>query len=48
MVETVPAVAKRENVFWTEVMPRYIRLTLEGYSVDKHLLKPQIFIYLPG
>jgi hypothetical protein len=44
-VETVPAVVKSENVFWTQVLPEYTRLTLEGYPVSKHLLKPQIFVY---
>jgi hypothetical protein len=44
-VETVPAVsADAGGPFW-EVLPQYQRMTLQGYPVPAHMLKPQIFIY---
>jgi hypothetical protein len=44
-VEVVAAVpASAGGPFW-EVAPQYRRLTLQGYPVTGHLMKPQIFIY---
>ena len=45
IVETVAAQpASAGGPYW-ETAPEYRRLTLEGYPVDGHLFKPQIFIY---
>jgi len=30
---------------WWDMLPEHIVLTLEGYPVEDHLMKPQIFIY---
>jgi len=47
-VETVAAVpASAGGPYW-EAAPEYRRVTLEGYPVANHLLKPQIFIYPAG
>jgi hypothetical protein len=44
-VETVAAVpASAGGPYW-EAAPQYSRVTLQGYPVGNHLLKPQIFIY---
>lgn len=43
--ETVPAVAESAGGPYWDVMPQYTRLTLEGYPITNHLMKPQIFIY---
>lgn len=43
--ETVAAVSASENAPGWEVLPEYIRVTLQGYPIDNHLMKPQIFIY---
>lgn len=44
-IETIPAVfPNSENPYW-EILPDYQVLTLEGYPVSDHLLKPQIFVY---
>ena len=43
--ETVAAVpASNDTPYW-EVLPEYVRVTLEGYPISNHLMKPQIFIY---
>jgi len=47
-IDTVPAVSKNENAFWTGVMPQYTLLTLQDYPVANHGDKPQIFIYPAG
>ena len=47
-VETVAAQpASAGGPYW-EAAPQYRRLTLQGYPVANHLLKPQIFIYPAG
>lgn len=43
--ETVPAKTAGENVPVWEVLPEYTRVTLQGYPISSHLMKPQIFIY---
>jgi hypothetical protein len=43
--ETVPAVPASDNGPIWEVLPEYTRLTLEGYPITGHVMKPQIFIY---
>jgi hypothetical protein len=44
-VETVAAVsADAGGPFW-EVLPQYQRVTLQGYPVPAHMLKPQTFIF---
>lgn len=44
-VETVPAQdASSGSPYW-DILPQYQRVTLKGYPVTNHLLKPQIFIY---
>jgi len=45
MVEAVPASAESP---WWEAAPQYRRVTLQGYSVTDHVMKPQIFIYPAG
>lgn len=44
-LETVAAVPANAGAFWTDVLPEYRRVTLQGYPVTSHLLKPQIFVY---
>ena len=45
-IDTTPAVLpNNESPFW-EILPEHMILTLEGYPVLEHLLKPQIFVYL--
>jgi hypothetical protein len=44
-VEIVPAVSASGGGPNWEVGPEYRRITLEGYPVTSHLLKPQIFVY---
>lgn len=47
-VETVAAVpASTGGPYW-EAAPQYRLVTLQGYPVTNHLLKPQIFIYPAG
>jgi hypothetical protein len=43
--ETVPAVSAVESAPIWEVLPEYTRVTLQGYPISSHLMKPQIFIY---
>ena len=44
-VETVAALPAGVGEPYFEAAPQYQRLTLQGYPVASHLLKPQIFIY---
>jgi hypothetical protein len=44
-IETVAAVPASENGPYWELLPEYIRVTLQGYPINNHLMKPQIFIY---
>jgi hypothetical protein len=44
-VETVPAVSANDNGPYWELLPEYYQLTLQGYPISNHLMKPQIFIY---
>jgi hypothetical protein len=43
--ETVAAVSASENAPYWDILPAYTRVTLQGYPIANHLLKPQIFIY---
>jgi hypothetical protein len=43
--ETVAAVSAGDNAPTWEVLPEYTRVTLQGYPISNHLIKPQIFIY---
>jgi len=44
-VEIIPAVSPdSDNPYW-EILPKHQVLTLEGYEISNHLLKPQIFLY---
>jgi hypothetical protein len=43
--ETVAAVPANDNAPYWEVLPEYTQLTLQGYPISNHLMKPQIFIY---
>ena len=43
--ETVAAVSASANGPYWELLPEYTRVTLQGYPISSHLLKPQIFIY---
>lgn len=43
--ETVAAVSASDAVPPWEVLPEYTRVTLQGYPISDHLMKPQIFIY---
>jgi hypothetical protein len=50
--ETVTAVpVSNDSPYWDQ-LPQHVRLTLEGYPISNHLMKPQIFLYpakdLPG
>jgi hypothetical protein len=43
--ETIPAVPpSQDHPIW-DILPEYHRLTLQGYPVTNHLLKPQVFVY---
>jgi len=44
-IETIPAVPASDNSPYWEVLPKYTQVTLPGYPISNHLLKPQIFIY---
>jgi hypothetical protein len=50
-VETIAAVSGADGPWW-DALPEYRRISLEGYPVTDHLMKPQIFIFpaadLPG
>jgi hypothetical protein len=43
--ETVAAVSESTGAPYWEVLPEYTRVTLQGYPISNHLMKPQIFIY---
>jgi hypothetical protein len=43
--ETVAAVSDSDNAPYWELLPEYTRVTLQGYPITNHLMKPQIFIY---
>ena len=43
--ETVAAVTDSNASPYWEVLPEYTRVTLQGYPISNHLIKPQIFIY---
>jgi len=43
--QVIEAVAPGDNVGWTDVMPQYTLLTLEGYPITNHQKMPQIFVY---
>jgi hypothetical protein len=44
-IDTVAAVQpNNESPYW-EIMPEHLIMSLEGYPVSGHLLKPQIFVY---
>ena len=43
--ETVAAVSAGEDAPFWEALPEYTRVTLQGYPISSHLMKPQIFIY---
>ena len=43
--ETVAAVPASDNAPFWEVLPEYTKVTLQGYPISNHLMKPQIFIY---
>lgn len=45
MVETVAAVPANSGGPPWDILPEYRRITLQGYPVSDHLMKPQIFIY---
>lgn len=47
-LETVAAVPPNSNAFWTGVMPEHRVVTLQGYPVTNHMMRPQIFIYPVG
>lgn len=46
--QVIPEVSPEEYKPWWEVMPKHTVLTLQGYPVSGHLMKPQIFIYPVG
>ena len=43
--ETIAAVPASDNAPYWEVLPEYTQVTLDGYPITNHLMKPQIFIY---
>ena len=43
--ETVAAVPASDNVAYWDVLPQYIRVTLDGYPLSTSSMKPQFFIY---
>jgi hypothetical protein len=44
-VETVPAASAGETIAAVDVLPAYIRATLQGYPILSSAWQPQIFIY---
>jgi hypothetical protein len=44
-VETVAAVSASISAPYWEVLPEYTQITLQGYPISNHLMKPRIFIY---
>jgi hypothetical protein len=47
-VESVAARPAGGDTMWTEVMPQYRRVNLEGYAISNHPVKAQIFVYPVG
>ncbi len=47
-LETVAATPAGADVPLTGLMPQYRLLTLQGYPIANHLMKPQIYIYPAG
>ncbi|HET7142744.1 MAG TPA: hypothetical protein VFI68_01885 [Anaerolineales bacterium] len=43
--ETIAAASDSNEAPYWEVLPQYTRVTLQGYPISSHLMKPQIFIY---
>jgi hypothetical protein len=43
--EMVAAVPASDNAPYWEVLPEYTKVTLQGYPISSHIMKPQIFIY---
>jgi hypothetical protein len=43
--EWVDEVSDTENHPYWEVLPEYLRITLESYLIGDHLFEPQIFVY---
>jgi hypothetical protein len=43
--QVIAAVQPGEDHPWWEVMPEYMLLTLQGYSIADHLMEAQIFVY---
>ena len=44
-VETIPAPPAGSDVPYWGQLPEHTVITLEGYPISKHLMRPQIFIY---
>lgn len=44
-IDLIPAVTPNDASPYWEILPEHRILTLEGYPVAEHLLKPQIFVY---
>jgi hypothetical protein len=43
--ETIVAAPSNNEAPYWEVLPEYTRVTLQGYPIGNHVMKPQIFIY---
>jgi hypothetical protein len=43
--EKIAAIPASDNAPYWEVLPAYTRVTLQGYPIENHVMKPQIFIY---
>jgi hypothetical protein len=43
--ETIAAVSVSDNAPYWEKLPEYTLVTLQGYPISSHLMRPQIFIY---
>jgi hypothetical protein len=43
--ETIAALTASDNAPFWEVLPEHTLVTLQGYPISSHLMKPQIFIY---
>jgi hypothetical protein len=43
--ETIAAMTDTNNAPYWEILPAYTQLTLQGYSISRSLLQPQIFVY---
>ncbi len=44
-IEKFAAKPARPDGPWMEAVPEHTLVTLQGYPIDQHLMKPQIFIY---